>query len=297
MKDATRQAWEQVLARVNASLGADYELVGPLTGGRQGGAWVVRARGQDPVVLTWTVHPGLAARREQTATLVGQLIERGYPATRWHHWGAFPDGLAYAIADFVAARPSTWDALPIDRVLAAIEMQDGVAAAAPPGPTWSDYTWQTLRAAVGPRADVAALGLTGTDFLAAVDAAVDAAVVGRGDVELPVDDAVHGDLETTNILLGGAQGIVIVDLGAFGAGTRALDYAWLLRDGWTHDAAPATLRRVRAAGEAVAGPGVFAVCLALACLELVAFVARSGDRSQAVWQAAELLPLLDGAPH
>lgn len=98
-----------------------------------------------------------------------------------------------------------------------------------------------------------------------------------------------GDLETGNILLAwDSQTIGIIDIGACGPGTRALDYAWLLRDAWAHEADRATIALLRAMGENVAGPEVFAACLGLACVELIALVGTGVHLVRAVttiWRA------------
>lgn len=57
----------EVLDRVNERLDTAYRLVRPLKGGRQGGAWLIRAGQGASAVFTWTPNPSLAQRRDETA--------------------------------------------------------------------------------------------------------------------------------------------------------------------------------------------------------------------------------------
>jgi len=102
-----------------------------------------------------------------------------------------------------------------------------------------------------------------------------------GGIVLPADDAVHGALGSYNILVDN-DSIAIIDLGACGPGTRALDYAWLLRQAH-HDPAPDhVVDRIRTAGQQVAGEEAFTVCLLAAVLEMVASAADHGHTEAAV---------------
>ncbi len=130
-----------------------------------------------------------------------------------------------------SADTATWLSVPVEQVVAAVELQADIAR--PSGETWSGYTREALRPGSTPRRAVAELGHTGAQFLIHVDARLPDLTA----VTLPESDAVHGDLEAGNILVGrDAQTIGIIDMDACGPGTRALDYAWLLRDAWAHDA-------------------------------------------------------------
>lgn len=277
----------EVLDRVNERLDTAYRLVRPLKGGRQGGAWLIRAGQGASAVFTWTINPSLAQRRDETARLVRALVDKGYPTPAWHHAGAIGDGLAFVIADFVPGRPATWPDLPVDKVVDAVEQQADLAGHS--ANTWNDYARHILGSPDGPRRDIAGMGPRGRQFLERLDE-------GLPDISalhMPASDAVHGDLESGNILLArGANAIAIVDIDACGPGTRALDYGWLLRDAWSHRAAPRDIDLIREHGEAVAGADVLAACLAAACLELAAFVVRSGNPARALGEIERLTPLL-----
>lgn len=287
--------WSGVVDRINQDRGSAYRLVCPLSGGRQGGAWILTdERGREGAhgVLTWTVNPGLAVRRHESAWLVQQLHLRGYPTPQWRAWGTFEDGLAYVIADHVPGTPASWADLSAKTLIDAVERQAGLAL--PAAASWSDYLRESLSENTGPRGAVAALGDDGLPFLHLINQAI----ATLGDTALPHTDAVHGDLEASNILMTHPRdadgGIAIVDIDACGAGTRAIDYAWLFRDATAHNAPASTTRRLREAGIAVAGPEVWATCVAFACLELVGFVARSGNRSGAAAEIRILTPMLHG---
>lgn len=283
----------RVVERINSRYGTRYALRNRLDGGRQGGAWVVRDdRERDPseAVLTWTVNTGLAARRPQTAALVAALRARGYPTPEWRLWGRWDDGLTFVIADFVHGEAAAWSTLDPVVLISVVERQADVAGAAPD--SWSHYLRHALVADDGLQRDVSGLGTVGADFLARLDATAPR----LAGTDLPTSDAVHGDMEIGNLLVtrpaSGSPGISVVDIDACGPGTRALDYAWLYRDAITHGAPTATARELRVAGIAVAGPDAWAACLALACLEVAAFVARSGDTTQALREITRLTPLL-----
>lgn len=284
--------WSGVLRRINQRIDSSYTLVRPLSGGRQGSAWIVTDE-TEPTgaewVLKWTVNQGLAGRRQETAWFVERLVDRGFPTPRWHAWGAFEDGLAFMIAAPFEGTIASWNSLNADTLVKAVEQQAGLGR--PGQASWSDYMREALTVDDGPRGDIA-VGGDGAIFLHLIDEAT----ASLEDVLLPATDAVHGDLEAGNILVAHPSDphspIGIIDIDACGAGTRAIDYAWLVRDCTTHNAPASTTSRLRHAGIAVAGFEVWAACVAFACLELVAFVERSGNRTGAVAEIRRLTPLL-----
>ena len=286
-------SWGVVVRRVNQHLGSRYSLVRPLSGGRQGGAWVVTdvtESAGDERVLKWTVNRDLTERRPETALLVERLRARGYPTPRWRAWGGFEDGSSYVMTYLAEGTTAAWTSLHAATLIDAVERQAGLAHSGQP--SWTEYMRQTLASTVGPRSDIAALGHDGARFLHLIGEAAGAV----DDLVLPETDAVHGDLEAGNILIADPEDpdspIVIIDIDACGAGTRAIDYAWLLRDATTHQAPASTRRLLDEAGTSVAGPRVWAACVAFACLELVGFVARTGNQTQALSEIRLLTSLL-----
>lgn len=283
-----RPTWSEVLDRINRQCGTNYQLDHRLSGGRQGGAWTV-GEAEDPshiAVLTWTVNAGLAARRDQTGRLVSDLVQRAYPTPAWRHWGALDGDIAFAITDLAPGNPPRgWGDVSAGAVVAAVEKQASVAG--PSQGSWSDYMRWALSDPSGPRQDLACLGSAAAHLLEHADTA---AHIVAG-LQLPSEDAVHGDLELGNLLVDAALGMWIIDIDACGPGTRAIDYAWLYRDAAAHQA-PDAAATFEAAGVAVAGPTVWGCCLAFSCLELAAFVARHGTRRQAIHELETLSPLL-----
>lgn len=200
------------------------------------------------------------------------------------------DGLAFVIADLFEGTTASWAGLSAESLIDAVERQAGLA---PSGQaSWSGYMRAALGSEDGPRVDIASLGHEGAGFLHLIDRATGS----LEDVVLPETDAVHGDLEAGNILVTHPgdpnRPIGIIDIDACGTGTRAVDYAWLVRDATRHNAPESTTARLRRAGLDVAGSDVWAACVAFACLELVGFVARSGKGAGVGEEIRALTPLL-----
>lgn len=261
--------WSSVLAEVNARLDGSYTLQRPFTTGRQGGAWLVGSPAGQRAVLTWSMNHGLAQRRSETIGLVRRLQDRGYPTPAWIDAGVIDGEVVFELVELAEGTPVGFAELPLRRVIEAIELQAGAADQA--GHSWSRHSWSVVHDPNGQRAHLDKLGAQGKAFTHQIDALLKE----LAGVDLPAGDAVHGDMGTYNILVD-QEAIAIVDIGACGPGTRALDYAWLLRQA-NHDNAPAeVLTRIRAAGQQVAGPEVFTVCLLAAVIEMAAFSAQRG---------------------
>jgi Ser/Thr protein kinase RdoA (MazF antagonist) len=86
-------------------------------------------------------------------------------------------------------------------------------------------------------------------------------------VELPGGDLVHGDFNSCNVLVHQGQVSGAIDIEALGSGTRAIDYAWLLREAYAEGAHDDVIRLIRRAGEAVAGPRALAFCAPFTAME------------------------------
>lgn len=267
--------------------GGSYTLQRPLATGRQGGAWLVENSAGQRSVLTWRRNRGLAQRRSETFGLVRRLRGRGYPTPAWIDAGVIDDEVVFELVEHAEGRHVGFDELPLDRVLGAIELQAGAATRV--GDSWSGHAWSVVHDPTGPRAHLSEVGAHGQDFTRQVEDLLS----GVSGVELPVEDAVHGDMGTYNILIA-QEAIAIVDIGACGPGSRALDYAWLLRQA-NHDNAPAeVLTRIWAAGQQVAGPEAFIVCLIAAVVEMAAFSARRGYIEAAERELSRGTQLLQG---
>lgn len=258
-----------VLAEVNARVDGSFTFQQQLPGGRQAGAWLVQDAVGQRAVLTWTVNHGLARRRPETKRLVQRLQGRGYPTPLWIDAGVLEGDVVFELAEHAQGRHVPFMEVPLARVLDAVELQTGLAG--PTASSWSDHTWSLIRDPDGSRAHLSRLGADGHAFAGDIDMLMH----DLDQVVLPADDVVHGDMGTYNILVD-QDAIAIIDIAACGPGTRALDYAWLLRQA-QHELAPAgILRSIRTAGQKVAGRDVFTVCLMAAVIEMAAFSAQRG---------------------
>lgn len=256
------------VADLRATHGSEHEVRGKLSGGLQGGAWLLATSTDERRVLKVTEDASLLSRREETANLVRRLVHRGYPTPPWLLTGLTNTGIGYVLAPYVEGKTPTWSTLDLPGLLDAIELQ---ADAADPSPsTWSDYIKTVLEADSNA---ITTLRRGGPDTAAVADRALDLA--GRiGPVSLPRSDAVHGDLCLANLLERPGYPSTIVDIDACGAGTRALDHAWLYRDAATATVPADSLELIRMAGEAAAGADAFRYLVIAACCELLAFQVR-----------------------
>lgn len=269
--DTDRSIASAVLDAVNARHGTDYTVAGHLYGGRQGGAWRIVAATGVEAVLKWSGNPGFAARRHRQPAMIDRLRDRGYPTPGWKQSGVTDGGLSYLVTELADGTTASWPSLPLSEVLAAIELQGGLGDVAPVEQTWSTYVEWVLEGG-GPVADLRRLGAPERDFVERV-----LEIVARHHVcRLPEDDLVHGDMNTGNLLINGGHLAAIVDIDAMGTGTRAVDYAWLLREAYTVQASAADLRTIRTAGRRVAGACAFTKCAAATALDIVAFQHRHG---------------------
>jgi aminoglycoside phosphotransferase len=241
------------------SLDAGFTLRGRCEGGMQGGAWLLTGgpgRPQDALAVL-KVCRDAAARISALHEAVARLRTFGYPTPAWLASGPTGDGSAYYIADFVPGAPST--PLTVAKTRLLIETLEGQAGLDPdPAHNWSDYV---LR----PDPTDVPTGLVQT-YLGLMRSA--------GPVRLPREDLVHGDFNSCNIFLRDDTVSGVIDVEALGSGTRAVDYAWLLREAHVEDYGPEVIAMIRRAGEAVAGPRVFAVCMAATVFDIVRFKLR-----------------------
>jgi hypothetical protein len=109
---------------------------------------------------------------------------------------------------------------------------------------------------------------------AALIARYDELLVSFGVVDLPRGDLVHGDFNTCNVLLTDGAVSAVIDIEELGSGTRVIDPGCLLREAYVQHYHPEVKRRLRRAGESVAGPGPLAVCAVAAAFFIVGFKLR-----------------------
>jgi hypothetical protein len=260
-----------VVGLINARHGTEFDLVGRLAGGRQGGAWRVSVPGAADAVLKWSENSSLRSRRPQAPAMVGRLRQRGYPTPVWLVSGVTERGLSYVVQEFVDGEAGSWSSIPLPEVLAAIELQDGLGE--PASETWSTYVEWVLSSDDGPVGYLRAMGKRGQGIVKHYQRVV----APFQDCRLPDGDLVHGDLNTGNLLVRDGRLVAIVDIEAIGPGTRVVDYAWLLREAYSVLAPPADKALIQRAGQGIAGRGVLAKCAAATALDIVAFEHRRGE--------------------
>ena len=200
------------------------------------------------------------------AALVSDARVRGWPTPEWLASGLTTGDEAWYVYDFVEGDcPEVVDRELVDAILPVIQLQAGMR----PETTqdWSRYT----RAVVF--ANESEFTSSITSFSAAGAAMVDAILRTFGsshDVELPVEDLVHGNFDPGNIVMRDAVVVGVIDVDAAGKGTRCVDIAGLVVAAGLageHD----VLDRLVRAGVDVAGNAVLRVCVAAAMFALVAF--------------------------
>ncbi|OIH93452.1 aminoglycoside phosphotransferase family protein [Curtobacterium sp. MCBA15_001] len=245
----------------------DWRIVGPLTGGRQSGAWLVEGPGGDRAVVKLATSPDWAERLSTAARSVARVRAAGYPTPAWSAVGSTPAGVGFVIQEFRHGRPTE---VVDERV--AVALLDVIASEAgldpEPARCWSDFVVEQVGAGLDRLVDEARPdpGLLAACLSLAASAPLDPR-------RWPRTDMVHGDLRPANVLFLGDAVSGVVDIEAVGSGTRAFDHATLL----THQAiSPGAVRMVVDAGVDAAGVDVFRACCAFAFLDLARFSVQAG---------------------
>ncbi|GAB3427436.1 aminoglycoside phosphotransferase/kinase family protein [Flindersiella endophytica] len=264
-----------VVHELNQTHDLRFSLRERCQGGLNGGAWLLADPAGEQAILKWRTHGG-------TNRIAGQprLVERiraaGYPTPAWLAAGITSAGVVYHVQEYVPGEPmTTMTGRTAAQLVEVVERQAGLDP--DPGHNWSPYVTRCAReeGPDDPRRVVRGLGTPGAELLDHFDAVL----TGYGDIALPAGDLVHGDFNTCNVLAHDGEITGVIDLEAFGSGTRAVDYAWLLREAHVRGAEPEAIAMIRRAGEAVAGPGVLAVCAAATAFDITLFQHHHDPRS------------------
>ena len=257
-----------VLDEVNAALGGTSQLVRPLQGGFQAGAWLIQDQAGQLAVLKWTPDRGWAEQIQRASRAVAVVRRCGYPTPAWHAAGVTGTGSGYQVQEYAPGRPR--EHLTEQTARRAVDLLELQRDLDPdPGRSWSAYVSSKFRDEwTSTISEVSATGAAGADL---VERAV--RLLSRYEVPVfPNADMVHGDFRLGNILFDGETVSGVIDIEALGSGTRAFDYATLL----DHDLADDTAVEILvAAGSEVAGPAVLAYCLVHVVLDLALFMHRS----------------------
>ncbi|MFJ3383546.1 MULTISPECIES: phosphotransferase [unclassified Curtobacterium] len=261
--------------------------VGPLPGGEQGGALLVEDADHTRFVVTTQHEPWKVERLLSAAPVMRDAVARGWPAAAWLRTGSLPDGGAFVLQEYLDAEPiEGLDEGTALAVVAANRLQRGIGS---PGAfddsaqllaVLTDHPWRTSVAQRTP---------TG----AAVVERATRLHRARGTATLPTDDVVHGDATAGNLLRDQNGAIRFVDTETVGRGTRVRDLADLYRqDAISRHPAPAAERVLEDEAVAVAGPAVFATCLAAVSIDNLAWWAEHRSPADFDQMCTRVLALL-----
>jgi hypothetical protein len=262
--DADDLPTQQLVEEINDRHGTQFSVRRRCAGGEQGGAWIVQEPDGPPLVLKWSIGADGPFRYRKAAE-VNRIHAAGYPTPVWRLVGATREGACYDLQDFVPGEPATLTVETAMLMVEVIEKQTGLAPDL--GRDWSEFM---LTMALddddpdSPRRFVRRLGPHGQTLIEHYDAVL--AI--HGPVRLPRTDLVHGDFSTGNIMIHQGRISGMVDIGALGAGTRVVDYAWPIRESFATNADPGAADVLRRAAERVAGPGVLALCTTATVFDL-----------------------------
>jgi hypothetical protein len=259
-----------VVDELNQTHGLRLVLRQRCNGGLQGGAWMLAEPTGRPVVLKWSRN-GPTARPHRLVDTIARIRAAGYPTPGWLASGTTTAGLSYHVQDFVTGQPST--PLTVGKTRLLLEVLERQAGLDPePARDWSPYVTSIALEDPddGPRPVLWNLGPPGRDLIAHYDRLL----ATFGPIQLPTGDMVHGDFNSCNIMLHEDRVSGVIDVEALGSGTRVIDYAWLLREAYVEDYGPEVTHLIRWAGEAVAGPGALALCVAATAFDIVRFKLR-----------------------
>lgn len=247
---------DETVAEISALLALDLRSHGALIGGEQNGAHLLRTAQGRWLVLKVQPEPSKAERVLRAAPAVAHAAAGGWPVARWLWVGRLANGAAYVIQEHLNGQPLTrLDRQTTQAILTANQQQGGLAwtdavddSAQLQAVVDGDCSWKTA---------VARHTAAGADLIAHGDHVVARA----GAPEIPVDDVVHGDYSTSNMLLTDHGTVSFVDCETISKGSRVRDLADLHRQGFVHPGAshPA-MDLLQAQACAVAGPQVFATC-------------------------------------
>lgn len=264
---AMRQEDLPVLALSDAAAdgAVHWELVGPMVGGVQSGAWRLRS-GDRAAVLKLAPTARWAEQVARAERSVGRVRAAGYPTPAWITVGRL-DGWGYQIHELVQG--ATREHVGVTEASQLVHVLERQAGLDPdPDRCWSDHLDRELTTGLSALREQAAR--------AAPDGAGSALVVacdrlwsGPGPPRLPRTDMVHGDFRPANVLFDGGSVSGVVDIEAIGSGSRVFDYATLIDHAALADGA---LELLVAAAVEVAGPRALRACFALVVLDLVRFM-------------------------
>lgn len=241
--------------------------LGPRPAGGVNDVWLLDASDGTRAVLK--TNAASLQNLRITAPAVERLRMRDYPTPRWVFTGQTADGTTYHVQEFVPGHLGGSPTVALaQQVIELVELNAGFSAC-PDRDASSDVLSQFTTCA-------AELHRAAPEISGVVDR-YEQLVAELGRVAFPGGEFVHGDLHWGNVLVHQGRISGVVDLGTCGSGTRAIDYARLLRDTYFPHRMPEPGVRqiVRRAGESAAGPEVLALCTSAAVLDNLLWRVRS----------------------
>lgn len=249
---------QHLLHQVNETHGLRFTLQSRCHDGVVG-AWLITDPAGRRAVLK--ANDGMAHRITRMPGIVDRIRAARYPTPAWLVAGVTATGRAYHIVDFVPGEPISHGPLTAQiaaQLVTVIEAQVGLDPDRRQDWSRGVSAMAFDEEAASPRTGLRQMGRPGVELIEHFDTML---APYKG-IELPAGDLVHGDFNTSNVLARNGEISGIVDMDACGSGTRAVDYGWLLREAYIRNADPDAIATIRQAGEAVAGPGVLAICAA-----------------------------------
>lgn len=281
-----------VLEEVNARHQTSWHLRGRLSGGYQSGAYLIADLSGRRAVLKWSSAREWAPTVLAAAPVVAAARASGWPTPAWLAVGQTDHGYPYQVQDFVDG--TTQETIShdwLDLTLPVVASHAGLGRDRMRN--WSRYDHDVVYAARNDnRVAVANSGPAG----AYVSEVITRLNRDHEDVELPVDDLVHGDLNPDNVLIANGRLAALIDVEAVGRGTRLHDLTTLLLYAalWgDHDVQD----RLTVACRTIAGRGWMEVSLSAGAVDLLAFGVLHwppDDLATACGAAAALLCSLTG---
>lgn len=250
------QQIELLLAEINEQLGTAWRAQRRLSGGSQNGAWLITTDDQQAVLKT---HPAETdpGRVSQAYPAINLAADHGWPVARGMAAGHLTHGGAYSLQEYMAdGVPATrLDPPTVTAVLAANERQATLGFAATADDTAQleavlsgDHEWKAWVSDFTPAG--ATLVNHGDEIAARADCN-----------QIPSTDVVHGDYSVSNIIIRDDATVTFVDAETVARGSRVRDLADLYRQGFVYpDPAHTGMEHLLNAGQAIAGPRVFAKC-------------------------------------
>lgn len=93
------------VAEVAERTGIALSWVAPLTGGEQGGAWLVQSTDGEFLVLKVQPDPVKAQAVLRAGPVITAAVSGGWPTAAWRHWGVLDDGTAFVLQQHLVGSP------------------------------------------------------------------------------------------------------------------------------------------------------------------------------------------------